>query len=88
MLSVEFVGEEVPLEETEIEKTDESGVSRGVSRKIRKIKSDSAGKAGSGIGEDTRESNWPLLYTMAELEAAVNPLVPVMVLTDVLSRVC
>jgi len=87
MLSVEFVGEEVPLEETEIEKTDESGVSRGVSRKS-KIKSDSAGKAGSGIGEDTRESNWPLLYTMAELKAAVNPLVSVMVLTDVLSRVC
>ncbi|KYM84752.1 hypothetical protein ALC53_05065 [Atta colombica] len=54
--SVGFVGERVSLGENRIETTDESGVSGGVSGKIRKIKmSDSMRETDSGMRESTRK---------------------------------
>ena len=47
---MKFIREGIPLRENEIETTDESNISGGISGKIRNVKaSDNAGKAGFGM---------------------------------------
>jgi len=58
---VKFVGEGVPLGKNGIETTDESSISRGISGKIRKVKTRTArekqvsGRTGEGSRQDGKE---------------------------------
>ena len=57
-LSVEFVGDEIPLEQIGMELTDESGVSGGFSEKIRCVRaSENPGDGDRGGGEGVREGD-------------------------------